>query len=151
VKRNKLRQAIRNGEDPELLRKQQKIEIIESVASTFENIAKEYMNGRKAISVPSHLFRTINRLKANIFPALGNIPIKKITTKELLAVIKAMEERRVMETARSVMQVVGQVFRGMPSLQAESSMTSRQTYAGSLNPLGINTLLIFPRESSGSF
>jgi len=44
-------------------------------------------------------------------PALGNRPIKEITAPEILAVLKSVESRGKLETARRLGAIIGQVFR----------------------------------------
>jgi integrase len=110
-KRDRLRELIRNGEDPALLRKRQKVDARENTVNTFENITREWFEKKKTVMAERHAFYVIRRLELNVFPALGKTPIKKITSKGLLAVIKTMEERGIVETSHRVMQVVDQVFR----------------------------------------
>ncbi|MDR2067399.1 MAG: hypothetical protein LBP41_00195, partial [Holosporaceae bacterium] len=93
------------------MRKKQKIETRENVVNSFKNVAVEWFEKNKSAMAERHAFYIISRLKANIFPFLGSIPIKSITSKELLAVIRKIEERGAPEVARRTLQVVGQVFR----------------------------------------
>ena len=106
-----MRKVIKSGEDPSLLRKKQKIETRENVVNTFENIAHEWFKKNADAMAERHAFYVIRRLEANIFPFLGGIPIKEITTKELLAVIRKIEERGSLEVAHRTLQVVGLIFR----------------------------------------
>lgn len=50
-------------------------------------------------------------MQSNVFPFIGNMPINNISAKDLLALLKAVEERGTIETAHRISQEVGQVFR----------------------------------------
>ena len=58
-----------------------------------------------------HAFTVIRRLELNIFPWLGNRPVKLITAPELLSVLRKIEGRGAIETAHRIKQVCGQIFR----------------------------------------
>jgi integrase len=107
----KLRKIIKSGEDPSLLRKKEKIEIRENIINTFENIAREWFKKNADAMAKRHAFYVIRRLEANIFPFLGDTLIKKITSEELLGVIRKIEERGSLEVAHRTLQVVGRIFR----------------------------------------
>jgi hypothetical protein len=110
-KREESRKVIRDGNDPAQIRKKQKIETKENVVNTFENIAREWFKKNKDAMAERHAFYVTRRLETNVFPFLGSIPIKKITPKDLLAVVRKIEERGAEEVARRTLQVVGRVFR----------------------------------------
>lgn len=53
----------------------------------------------------------LSRLEADIFPRIGPRPIAEIDAPELLEVLRKVENRRVIKTARRLRQICGQVFR----------------------------------------
>jgi len=110
-KRDELRKVIKSGEDPSLIRKKAKIETKENIVNSYENIAREWYKKKQPTMAERHAFYVISRQEANIFPYLGSVPINKITPKELLAVIRKIEDRGSLEVSRRTLQVVGQVFR----------------------------------------
>ena len=61
--------------------------------------------------MPGHAERVLDSLRRDIFPDLGERPIKDITTPELLAVLRKVEKRGVYETAQRLLQRCGAVFR----------------------------------------
>lgn len=106
-----LRKLIKDGIDPSQKRKKDKLELKENVENTFENIAKEYLGKKKlTLSVRYHQY-VLRRMQLNVFPFIGNMPINNISAKDLLALLKAVEERGTIETAHRISQEVGQVFR----------------------------------------
>lgn len=52
----------------------------------------------------------LRRLEADIFPKLGNRPIRDIAAPELLSVIKLIEKRGALEVAQRALKVCGQIF-----------------------------------------
>src|SRR5262249_1280996 len=53
----------------------------------------------------------IARLEADIFPQIGSRPVAEIEAPELLEALRKVEKRGVIETARRLRQICGQVFR----------------------------------------
>jgi integrase len=103
-KGEEIRRTVRNGDDPSELRKKRKIEIKKNVFNTFENIAREWLKKKRGSITPRHALCIMRRLEANIFLFLGSMPIKKITPRELLAVIRQIETRGAFETAHRMLQ-----------------------------------------------
>lgn len=124
-KTDELRELIANGQDPSDIRKKQKIERQEYTVNTFENIAEEYLAKKKGVLSERYHQYISRRLETNIFPFLGNTPIKKITPKELLTVITDIEMRGAIETSHRVLQEIGQVYRyAIATGRAEHDITA---------------------------
>ncbi|GHU23394.1 integrase [Alphaproteobacteria bacterium] len=110
-KKNVARKILKSGEDPSIVKKKGKIELKEDIVNTFENIVWEWLKKKKTEVADKQVKKITARLEKNVLPFLGSIPIKKISSKELLAVIRKIEERGAIVTAHIVMQYVGQIFR----------------------------------------
>ncbi|MDR2724130.1 MAG: hypothetical protein LBB25_02920, partial [Holosporaceae bacterium] len=52
-----------------------------NVVNTFENIAREWFEKKKTVITENYSQSIISRLKNNIFPYLGSVPIKKYQLK----------------------------------------------------------------------
>jgi integrase len=50
------------------------------------------------------------RLEGDVFPEIGSRPITEIDAPELLQMLRKVEQRGVIETARRLRQLCGQVF-----------------------------------------
>jgi integrase len=134
VKKDAARKILKNGEDPGVVRKKEKIEFREDIVNTFENIAREWFEKKKTVITENYGRDIISRLKNNIFPYLGGMPIKKITAKELLAVIRKIEERGAVSLSREVVCYVGQIFRyAIATNRAEHDISA--DLRGALHPL----------------
>ncbi|MGH7069241.1 MAG: tyrosine-type recombinase/integrase, partial [Acetobacteraceae bacterium] len=78
---------------------------------TFETIAREWFGKHSPTWAPGHGDKIIRRLELNIFPWLGEKPIRDIKPLELLGVIQRIEQRGANETAHRALQNCGRVFR----------------------------------------
>jgi integrase len=106
-KRDEARKLIAQGIDPSAQRKATRV----AEAETFEAIAREWFAKFAPTWVESHSEKIIRRLERDIFPWLGQRPIREILAPELLTVLRRIEERGAVETAHRAMQNCGQVFR----------------------------------------
>ena len=109
--RRRAKQLLSECKDPADIKKQDKLIAKVTYENTFENIAREWHNGKKALWVPSHATRILNRMEKDVFPKIGSRPISDITAPELLSVIRQIESREANDLAKRVLQNCGQVFR----------------------------------------
>jgi len=98
------RMQLSNNVDPSDIRKT-------SQEETFKPIAMEWLNKKRKVWSKSHAKTTLARMENNLFPWLGNRPIREITAQELLSVLRRIEARGAIETAHRCKSIAGQVFR----------------------------------------
>jgi integrase len=110
-KRDDARKLITNGIDPGQVRKVQKSIQIEQTENSFEAIAREWHGKYSTNWADSHAKKIIRRFELYLFPWLGHRPIAEITPPELLAVLRRVESKGILETAHRAQQNCGQVFR----------------------------------------
>ena len=79
-------------------------------SGTFEAIAREWHARNVPIWTEQHAGNVIDSLAAYVFPALGKLPINEITAPMVLRVLREIEARPAIETARRVRQRVSAVF-----------------------------------------
>ena len=107
--RDAAKAVLRDGKDPALQKRIRKA-IGGDVAHTFEAIAR----GWHARSLPTwterHAKDVLDSLEAYIFPILGKLPINDVTAPMVLGVLRQIEARPALETARRVRQRVSAVF-----------------------------------------
>ena len=107
--RDAAKALLREGKDPALQKRIRKA-IGGDVAHTFEAIAR----GWHARSLPTwterHAKDVLDSLEAYVFPILGKLPINDITAPMVLGVLRQIEARPALETARRVRQRVSAVF-----------------------------------------
>jgi integrase len=109
--RDDARKALAQGTDPSAVRQREKREKAEAGANDFETIAREWLENVRAKWAPVYHSDTLKRFEAYVFPAVGRRPITQVTAQELLALLRKIETRGTVETARKVARACGQVFR----------------------------------------
>ncbi len=110
-KRRLAKKELDAGRDPSEIKKLTKIENQKDYDNSFENIAREWHKQKIHTWKPKHAENILRRMEVDIFPHLGNRPIKAITPQEILAAVKKVEARGARDLAHRLMQTSGQVFR----------------------------------------
>lgn len=122
-KRDEARALIAQGIDPSDVRKASKVQTQADEADaareaaglpppdSFEQIAREWYETRKEDWSASYGQKIMRRLEVDVFPWLGAKPITSITPPMVLAVLRRVEGRGVVETAHRALENCGQVFR----------------------------------------
>jgi integrase len=109
-RRSQARKVLAAGNDPGEVKKEAKRLATFNNANTFESIAREWFEKRKHEWASSSAVSVLSRLEQHILPKLGQRPIANITAPEVLDMLRLVEGKGTLETARRVMQVSGQVF-----------------------------------------
>ncbi len=109
-KRNELKDQLATGTDPSQSRKLAKLTKHQAATTTFEALALEWYGTKKSGWSDSHALTTIERLNRDVLPWLGQRPLGELTPPEILAVLKRIESRGTVETARRCRGYVSQIF-----------------------------------------
>jgi integrase len=109
-RRAQARKAIAAGNDPSLAKKEAKRQQELNASNTFDAVAREWLEQRRHEWAPVFAETVRYRLERLILPSLGSRPIADVTAPEVLAMLRSVEARGVLETARRLMQICGQVF-----------------------------------------
>ena len=105
------KRLLREGRDPAVERRLKRLQIVAEGEATFEAIAREWHALNKGHWVEAaRIRRLLHSLERDIFPYLGSIPIKKITAANVIFVLRKIESRPALETARRVRQRMSAVF-----------------------------------------
>ena len=110
AKRDEARKQLALGIDPGENRKAMKTAQTAN-GETFEVIAREWHGKQSPTWTTGHAQQIMSLFEADLFPLLGNRAIKEINAPELLAALRRLEVRGVLETARRAKQYSGRVFR----------------------------------------
>ena len=104
------RKLMLNGVDPARYRDDAKRRAVEEAANTFEKVAREWYTNK----VPTWSDRTsknmIQRLEADIFPEIGGRPINELKHRDIIAMLRKIEERGAAEIAHRLKAVCSQIF-----------------------------------------
>jgi integrase len=101
---------LKSGVDPSLQARQLAAMRLEEAGTTFEAVAREWHGQQVSGWVPRHAADVLKSLEQDVFPRIGALPIKGITSPMVLEVIRAIEDRPSIETARRVRQRISAVF-----------------------------------------
>ena len=116
-KREAARQQIAAGIDPSEQRKVEQKLAVDQTENTFEVIAREWYKLVSPIWVEQHRNKIIRRLERDIFPFVGDKPIKQISAQDLLSALRRVEARGFNETAHRTLQ------QGYQSKEAAATMS----------------------------
>ncbi len=108
-KRDELRVYVAKGINPAEKKKEEKA--LTDGKYHFEKIAREWVQKFSIKWSQGHAELTLTRLEQNIFPYLGKEPISQITAPKLLEVLRLIEKRGALETAKRVRGICSMVFR----------------------------------------
>lgn len=76
-----------------------------------QQVAEEWLKRKEARWTPRHKIEVERRLKNNVLPFIGKRNIQKITTAEVLSMIKKVEERNAFDLAKRVLNDCSQIWR----------------------------------------
>jgi len=105
------RRKVADRIDPAVNRRAVKAAWADSLANSFEVVAREWMDKQASAWAAANTKKVRRLLELNIFPWLGGRPIADITPPELLTALRRTEARGAINTAHRVLQICGQVFR----------------------------------------
>ena len=109
--RDDARKLLRSGTDPAQQRQLDKLTRQTVAGTTFEAVARELHTTKQSGWSPRYAARWIERMEKDIFPWLGSLPLQDITAPLLLQTLRRIESRGANETAHTLRQTAGQVFR----------------------------------------
>ncbi|WP_239806812.1 tyrosine-type recombinase/integrase [Croceicoccus hydrothermalis] len=109
-KRDDARKLLRDGRDPRHTSKRAKLVGGRDGVPVLEQCAREWHRLQSPQWKPVHANDVITSLERDIFPGLGTMPLDEIDKPLLLSVLRAIENRGAIETARRVKQRVAQIY-----------------------------------------
>ena len=110
-KREEVKKLLRENIDPSEARRQAKEAAAEAARNSFEDVAREWFAKYSSQWTLAYKQAVIRILEENLFTHIGKRPINAITPKELLAVIRRVEERGALTIAHKALRDTGRIFR----------------------------------------
>ena len=108
--REAARKLLREGVDPRVDRKQRAAVAAIATGNSFESVARAWHAQQEKIRAPRYAGQMLDRLKADVFPAIGSLPITAITPALVLTVVRTIEARGAIEMAHRVRQHMAAIF-----------------------------------------
>jgi integrase len=109
-RRDTAKRLLREGRDPSLERKLARTKSLEAQTTSFEPVAREWYARMASSWTERHALDVLTSLERHVFPQLGSLPITEINPPMVLTVLRAIEARPAIETARRVRQRMSAVF-----------------------------------------
>lgn len=110
-KREDAKKLLREHIDPSEARRQARGAAAEAARNSFEDVAREWYAKYSTKWVPSYRKAVIRILEENLFPHIGKRPVNAITPRELLTVLRRVEERGALTIAHKALRDAGRIFR----------------------------------------
>lgn len=108
-KRDEARALLRQGRDPGIEKRIRRVAATDE-ANGFEAIARAWHAQQAPTWTQRHAGDVMDSLTTHVFPTLGRVPIADITPPMVLALVREIEARPAVETARRVRQRMSAVF-----------------------------------------
>jgi integrase len=110
-RRDKARELLADGIDPGIAKREEKQAKAAAAGNTFEAVAEQWLKATAAKRAAITQDKVTTWLRKDVFPHIGKMPITAIGPRDVLAVVRKMEARGVIDSAKRVAQICGQVFR----------------------------------------
>ncbi|MDO9569014.1 MAG: integrase arm-type DNA-binding domain-containing protein [Hydrogenophaga sp.] len=134
--RDDARKVLASGSDPAKRRQIERLEAKMHTINTFEAVARELHTTKASGWSAQYAARWLERMEKDLFPWLGSVPLPEITAPMLLNTLRRIEKRGARETAHTLRQTAGQVFRyGIATGRCERNPAP--DLHGALQPLNV--------------
>ena len=109
--RDRARLQIAEGTDPGEVRKTERREALRKGGDAFSDLAREWWENQSGKWSKGHTFRIWRRLEINAAPELDKIAIDRIQPKDIIYMLRKVEDRGALDIAARTLQDVRRVFR----------------------------------------
>lgn len=121
IGREEWRGLVKQGIHPAHQRKAERLATHAENANTFEAVAREWITKKKPGWTAYYLRQVERFLAADVFPFIGNLPIRNVTAAHLLEIMKRVEGRGAETVAVLLRQWASAIFRyAVATLRADS-------------------------------
>lgn len=104
------RRLVLDGRNPALEKQRERQALIDASAATFRKLGDEWLADNEPRWSPPNAKRVRNRLERDLYPAIGNLPVGQIESTDILRVLRKIEARGSIETAKRVRGYIRSVF-----------------------------------------
>lgn len=111
AERDRMRALVKGGANPAHVARIERAAQIERAETTFAAVALEHLAKRAKEGLTPGSVKRERRLIEKDLAGIGNLPVAGVTAPALLAALRKLEQRGVVETAHRARALAGQVFR----------------------------------------
>jgi len=149
-RRDAARELLADGKDPGAVKREERQATAMAAANTFELVAREFLQTKVEAWTPMYAAKWLRGMEKDLFPYIGKLPIATVTPPMLLDALRKCEKRGAIESAHTLRQTAGQVFRyGIQTGRCERNPS--QDLQGALKPVTIkNMAAILEPDKVGS-
>jgi integrase len=105
------REQVEQGINPAVARKVAKLSLHQDLSTTFRQVAEEWVASKQSDWAP-HTYGQVTRFfETDVYPAIGDLPIKQVNSAQILSIIKKAEKRGAETVAVLIRQWCSAVFR----------------------------------------
>ena len=109
-KRTAAKALLREGRDPALEKRLARLHAAAVAEQTFEAAARRWYEQAAPTWTERHAADVLGSLVQDVFPKIGDLPLSRITPPMVLQVLRPIEARPALETARRIRQRISAVF-----------------------------------------
>ena len=110
AKRDEAYAVLCDGHDPAVVKKLRIEANLEAARQTFERVARQWHENAKSQWATIHAADIIRSLERDVFPAIGCLPITQLTPPLVMGVLREVEARGSIETAKRIRQRISAIF-----------------------------------------
>jgi len=100
----------RSGVDPRQSRQQIRSVQADADALTFKAIAQRWHTQRRHIWSDTHARNILSGMEREVFPHIGDVPIRQVTSKMVMSVLEPIEQRNAIDRAHRTRQHISAIF-----------------------------------------
>ena len=108
--RDRARLLLREHRDPVIEERKRKMAAHAAAGATFEKIARQWHANETPRWSPVHQKKVIQALERDVFPDFGKIPLLDIDGPMILRLLRKVEKRGAIDTAKRIRQYISAVF-----------------------------------------
>ena len=109
-KRDDAKKLLDQGQDPSHVKKMQKRDRHRAIGQTFKEVALEWHKIKKPSWSDSHGLKMLRQLERDLFPWIGDRPMREIAGSEILFALRKVEDRGAIETADRGLMLCSQIW-----------------------------------------
>lgn len=109
--RERAKWCLAHGQDPSLIKQEEKRKKLQSASNSFEKIAREWFDHASGVWTENTRRTKLRRLEMYVFPVIGHLPITDVGPMTLLDCLRKVEAQQAYDVARRLKQVISRIFK----------------------------------------